>query len=156
MHGLGFFGLEHDPDWWSVQHGPHTGPLPPRPERQSAGPADLTGARGPGGEQATLTGPYYRIGLWMGDDVVIDGPTGQILLLPAADAEPSARAEVVGRNLHDFLALVSVWLLGVHVFTATGDSIEPRETAARVKSLQAMVDPVGAAAGIWGVTLMDH
>ncbi|MFD0343617.1 hypothetical protein ACFVH0_33895, partial [Streptomyces sp. NPDC127117] len=159
VHGLGFFGLERDPDWWSVQHGTHTGPLPPRPERflrELAGPTGLTGARGPGGEQVTLTGPYYRIGLWMGDDVVIDGPTGQILLLPAADAEPAARAEVVGRNLHDFLALVSVWLLGVHVFTATGDSIETREAAARVKSLQAMVDPVGAAAGIWGVALMDH
>ncbi|MER5947715.1 SUKH-4 family immunity protein [Streptomyces sp. NPDC001904] len=159
VHGLGFFGLERDPDWWSVAHGTHTGPPPPRPERllrEIAGPADTAPDDGAGSAHAAPTGPYFRIGLWMGDDVVVDGPTGAVLHLPDQDDEAPGRAEIVGRSLHDFLAMVSVWLLGVHVFTDSGDSVETREVASRVKGLQSTLDPVGAAAGIWGIALMDH
>ncbi|WP_338692591.1 SUKH-4 family immunity protein [Streptomyces sp. Q6] len=102
------------------------------------------------------SGPYFRIGHWMGDDIVIDGPTGAVLHLSEQDGEDSGHAEIVGRSLHDFLAMVSVWLLGAFMFTATGDSIETREIASRVKGLQSTLDPVGAAAGIWGIALMDH
>ncbi|MEU6846172.1 SUKH-4 family immunity protein [Streptomyces sp. NPDC046716] len=157
LSGLGFYGRERDSDWWGVHHGTHTGPLPPLPERllrEIEWSGSVTG--GHPGDPATPSGPYFRIGQWMGDDVVIDGPTGQILHLPDPESDRPGRAEIVGRSLHDFLAMVSVWLLGVSVFTASGDRIETREIASRVKSLQSTIDPVGAAAGIWGVALMDH
>ncbi|MFJ8932437.1 SUKH-4 family immunity protein [Streptomyces sp. NPDC102364] len=140
VHGLGFFGLE--PDDRNLL-------------REVSWPADVARADYQH-EPITLTGPYYAIGLWMGDDVVIDGPTGRILHLPGGNREDSNRAEIVGRNLHDFLAMVSVWLLGVQVFTTSGDETETRDVEPRVKGLQAAIDPIGAAAGIWGVALMDH
>ncbi|MFJ9178783.1 hypothetical protein [Streptomyces sp. NPDC102360] len=158
VHGLGFYGLEPDHRWTDVARGTHKGPLPPHPEhllREVPWPPDVPRADYQG-EQITLTGPYYAIGLWMGDDVVIDGPTGRILHLPGEDREDSNRAEIVGRNLHDFLAMVSVWLLGVQVFTTSGDEIETRDVAPRMKGLQTAIDPIGAEAGIWGVALMDH
>lgn len=92
----------------------------------------------------------------MGDDVVIDGPTGAVLHRSEQGDEGAVRAEIVGRSLHDLLAMVSVWLLGALVFTETGDSIETREIPSRVKGLQSTLDPVGAAAGNWGIALMDH
>lgn len=158
VHGLGFYGLEPDHRWTDVAQGTHTGPLPPRPVnllREVPWPDGVPHA-GYHHEPITSTGPYYAIGLWMGDDVVIDGPTGQILHLPGEDRDDFHRAEIVGRNLHDFLALVSVWLLGVRVFTTSGDEIETRDIADRVKGLQSAIDPLGAAAGVWGVALTEH
>lgn len=143
VHGLGFYG-SYDPDRDD-----------PDLLREVPWPTDVprTDYRH---EPITPTGPYYAIGRWMGDDVVIDGPTGQVLHIPGINREPSHRAEPVGRNLHDFLAMVSVWLLGAEVFTTSGDEIETREVAPRVRTLQTTIDPVGGAAGIWGVALMDH
>ncbi|MFF3644535.1 SUKH-4 family immunity protein [Streptomyces sp. NPDC002564] len=158
VHGLGFFGLERDPAWWSMAHGTHTGPPPPSPERLLREIGQPTGIapEDAGSDHAGPSGPYFRIGQWMGDDVVIDGPTGAVLHLSEQGDEGAVRAEIVGRSLHDFLAMVSVWLLGALVFTETGDGIETREIPSRVKGLQSTLDPAGAAAGIWGIALMDH
>ncbi|MFD7297925.1 SUKH-4 family immunity protein [Streptomyces sp. NPDC059897] len=158
-YGLGFHGREWDSAWWRVAHGTHTGPLPALlPERflrEAEWPVDVPRDTDRWGRAIEAKGPFFVIGTWMGTDVVIDGPSGQVLILPGADRAMFREAEVVARSLESFLAMIVVWLLAFRLRGNERDRDGNRLLADRVRGLHSLIDPVGASSGMWGVALRE-
>ncbi|MFI5657895.1 SUKH-4 family immunity protein [Streptomyces sp. NPDC051684] len=157
-HGLGFHGLEWDSAWWRVAHGTHSGPSPALPDRflrEVEWPVDVPRATDRWDREIEAAGPFFVIGSWMGTDVVIDGPSGQVLTLPGADRAMFREAEVVGRSLESFLAMTSVWLLALRLCTNERDRDANRRLPDRVRGLQSAIDPMGASSGMWDVALRE-
>jgi hypothetical protein len=64
-------------------------------------------------ERPEETGPFFQIGRWMGGALVVDGPTGHVLRLPAETGEDALAALPAAFSLENFLAMVALWITGL-------------------------------------------
>lgn len=64
-------------------------------------------------EPVTESGPFFRIGKWVGGSLVVDGPTGHVLRVPAEPGEDHLGGLPVADSLEEFLTTVAVFVTGL-------------------------------------------
>ncbi|MFJ9180089.1 SUKH-4 family immunity protein [Streptomyces sp. NPDC102360] len=69
-------------------------------------------------EDPAEEGPFFRIGRWMGGELVVDGPTGRVLRVPTDDDpggpdEKYLTALPAARDLETFLTMVALFVTGL-------------------------------------------
>lgn len=64
-------------------------------------------------EPVTESGPFFRIGKWVGGSLVVDGPTGHILRVPTEPGEDHLGGLPVADSLEEFLTMVAVFVTGL-------------------------------------------
>lgn len=107
-------------------------------------------------DPAAESGPFYRIGRWMGGDVVIDGPTGHVLRVPTGPDEDHVAGLPAARSLHQFLTTVALWITGLRTRTTTAaGTAEAELLPGYVRDALADVDATGADQPAWSYVLFN-
>ncbi|MET9513046.1 SUKH-4 family immunity protein [Streptomyces flavidovirens] len=118
-----------------------------------------------------LPGAYYKIGVWVTSDMVLHGPTGQVLLLDADawsnteddfddyfddesgdedDGEvPGSKAVLIASSLAAFIDLLQYYVMGRCMLAASGSRLERVAVRDDLADTLPDLDPAGTTAGIW-------
>ncbi|MFE1771218.1 SUKH-4 family immunity protein [Streptomyces sp. NPDC059008] len=95
------------------------------------------------------TGPFFQIGFWMGGQLVIDGPTGHVLRVPAEPDEEHLAGLPAAHSLENFLTMVALWVTGHLTKGLVEGDDEAALLPAFVRAAHLRIDPVGAEASAW-------
>ncbi|MFI0709770.1 SUKH-4 family immunity protein [Streptomyces inhibens] len=95
------------------------------------------------------TGPFFQIGFWMGGKLVIDGPTGHVLRIPAEPGEEHLAGLPAARSLENFLTMVALWVTGHLTKGLVDGDDEAFQIPEHVLAAHKRIDPVGAEAPAW-------
>ncbi|WP_043264434.1 SUKH-4 family immunity protein [Streptomyces sp. CT34] len=108
-------------------------------------------------QQPTETGPFFQIGMWMGGEILIDGPTGHILRRPGGIDDPTAEGGVlVATGLDNFLTMAALWLTGRRILADVENSDEAHLLRQHIDDALWTVDWHGATAGAWTYPLHNE
>lgn len=100
-------------------------------------------------EQPAENGPFFQIGLWMGAEIVIDGPTGHILRMPRNPDESGLDGYLVATSLDRFLAMVTWWITGRRILDTLGNRDEEHLLRQHIEDAVWEIDNAGAPAEAW-------
>ncbi|MEV0053171.1 SUKH-4 family immunity protein [Saccharopolyspora shandongensis] len=82
----------------------------------------------PGGiEPVPESGPFFQIGKWMGGKLVIDGPTGHVLRVPAEPGQDRLVGLPSAHSLVDFLTMVALYVIGLRTRSILPPASSERE-----------------------------
>lgn len=82
----------------------------------------------PGGiEPVAESGPFFQIGKWMGGKLVIDGPTGHVLRVPAEPGQDRLAGLPAAHSLVDFLTMVALYVIGLRTRSILPPASSERE-----------------------------
>ncbi|MER7150762.1 SUKH-4 family immunity protein [Streptomyces lydicus] len=95
------------------------------------------------------SGPFFHIGFWMGGELVIDGPTGHVLRIPAEPGEEHLAALPAAQSLENFLTMVGQWVTGHLIKELVDGDDEARLLPDYVLAAHKHIDPIGAEAPAW-------
>ncbi|GGU88612.1 hypothetical protein GCM10010211_63820 [Streptomyces albospinus] len=108
-------------------------------------------------QQPDETGPFFQIGLWMGGEILVDGPTGRILRRPGGIDDPTAEGGVlVATDLDNFLTMAALWLTGRRILADIDNSDESHLLRQHIEDALWTVDWDGAGAGAWTYPLHNE
>ncbi|MEV8312062.1 SUKH-4 family immunity protein [Streptomyces flavidovirens] len=121
-----------------------------------------------------LPGAYYKIGMWVTSDMVLHGPTGQVLLLDTDgwtnteddfddyfddesgdddDGEmQGSKALLIASSLAAFIDLLQYYVMGRCMLAASGSRLERLAVRDDLANTLPDLDAAGTAAGIWTAT----
>ncbi|MFE2431315.1 SUKH-4 family immunity protein [Streptomyces sp. NPDC059373] len=100
-------------------------------------------------------GPFFRIGQWMGGLLVLDGPTGAVLRIPAGLDEPGLEGSLVAADLERFLTMTAEWIVGHRTLARIGGREEPRLIRQEIEGRLWLIDHVGSASKAWTYALYN-
>ncbi|MFD5428723.1 SUKH-4 family immunity protein [Streptomyces sp. NPDC127084] len=100
-------------------------------------------------EQAQESGPFYEIGMWMGGEVVIDGPSGHVLRIPSSPDEPGLEGVLVATDLDRFLNMLIEWITGRLILEDLDNSDEAFLLRQHIDDAIWMIDDTSSSAGAW-------
>ncbi|MGW5482137.1 SUKH-4 family immunity protein [Streptomyces sp. NPDC004008] len=106
-------------------------------------------------EPSEETGPFFRIGLWMGGVVVIDGPTGHVLRVPHGADESGLDGALLANDLDRFLRMLVHWITGLRILEDLDNQDEAHLLRQHIDDALWDIDDEGAAAGAWKYALYN-
>ncbi|WP_173019142.1 SUKH-4 family immunity protein [Streptomyces alkaliterrae] len=99
-------------------------------------------------------GPYYRLGVWSGDTIVLDGDTGGVYVA-AQEGEFGWDEPLVASSLRTFLAAVQAYMTGRCLLPMASSAEERREIRDSVLSDLEWIDEEGSRSEAWATALED-
>ncbi|WP_274915601.1 SUKH-4 family immunity protein [Streptomyces sp. WZ-12] len=101
-------------------------------------------------EEPDETGPFYRIGIWMGGDVVVDGPSGHVLRCPGyADDTIAEGGALVATDLEHFLTMAALFVTGRRILMSLDSRDEAHLLRQHIEDALFEVDWECSDAGAW-------
>ncbi|MFE6688048.1 SUKH-4 family immunity protein [Streptomyces sp. NPDC057743] len=101
-------------------------------------------------EEPDETGPFYRIGLWMGGDVVVDGPSGHVLRCPGYSDDTIAEdGALVATDLENFLTMAALFVSGRRILMSLDNRDEAHLLRQHIEDALFDVDWECSDAGAW-------
>ncbi|TJZ55723.1 hypothetical protein FCH28_10435 [Streptomyces piniterrae] len=100
-------------------------------------------------ESPSSSGPFFKIGRWMGGHVLIDGPTGHILRMPSSCDEDGLEGTLVAESLEDFLTKVAHWITGRQILDLTENDVEAHLLRQDIEESLWNIGWRGSTAGAW-------
>ncbi|MET9516900.1 SUKH-4 family immunity protein [Streptomyces sp. NPDC002994] len=100
-------------------------------------------------EQPTESGPFFQIGLWMGAEIVIDGPSGHILRMPPDADESGLEGLLVATDLDRFLAMVTLWITGRRILETLENRDEGHLLRQHIEDALWEIDTEGSHSNAW-------
>ncbi|MFG2532464.1 SUKH-4 family immunity protein [Streptomyces sp. NPDC048516] len=100
-------------------------------------------------------GPYYRIGMWRGQDIAVHGSSGQVHLLPAAPSEEDEGPVLIAGSLRTFIDLLQTYLAGRCMLAMAVSRVEIEAIREDVEITLSSIDEPGTDAGVWSVDLEE-
>ncbi|MGW5247178.1 SUKH-4 family immunity protein [Streptomyces sp. NPDC004129] len=107
-------------------------------------------------EPSEETGPFFRVGLWMGGVVVIDGPTGHVLRVPHGVDESGLDGALLAKDLDRFLRMLVHWITGLRILEDLDNQDEANLLRQHIDDALWDIDDEGAAAGAWKYALHNE
>ncbi|MGV9566423.1 SUKH-4 family immunity protein [Streptomyces sp. NPDC003480] len=107
-------------------------------------------------EPAEETGPFFRIGQWMGGAVVIDGPSGHVLRVPHAADEGGLDGALLADDLDRFLRMLVHWITGLRILENLDNEDEAHLLRQHIDDALWEIDDEGAGAGAWKYALYNE
>ncbi len=104
-------------------------------------------------EQPAENGPFFQIGLWMGAEIVIDGPSGHVLRMPRTADESGLDGFLVATSLDRFLAMVTQWITGRRILWTLENRDEDHLFRQHIEDAVWEIDADGAHANAWTYAL---
>ncbi|WP_308296059.1 SUKH-4 family immunity protein [Streptomyces sp. ISL-96] len=104
-------------------------------------------------EQPAEDGPFFQIGLWMGAEIVIDGPSGHVLRMPRTAEESGLDGLLVATSLDRFLAMVAQWLTGRRILGTLENQDEDHLLRQHIEDAIWDIDADGSRAEAWTYAL---
>ncbi|MBB1262461.1 SUKH-4 family immunity protein, partial [Streptomyces alkaliterrae] len=98
--------------------------------------------------------PYYRLGVWSGDTIVLDGDTGGVYVA-AQEGEFGWDEPLVASSLRTFLAAVQAYMTGRCLLPMASSAEERREIRDSVLSDLEWIDEEGSRSEAWATALED-
>ncbi|MFJ9851582.1 SUKH-4 family immunity protein [Streptomyces sp. NPDC101150] len=99
-------------------------------------------------EEPESEGPFLRLGLWMGADLVLDGTGGEVFRVSGDEGDPVGGA-LVASSLEAFLAMVGQWLIGLRISATVDNRDERYALRQHVSGELWMLDETGAESEAW-------
>ncbi|MFJ6650960.1 SUKH-4 family immunity protein [Streptomyces sp. NPDC091290] len=106
-------------------------------------------------QPAAETGPFFRIGLWSGAELVVDGPTGHVLRMPRSTDESGLDGYLVATDLDRFLAMVTWWITGRRILNTIENRDEEQLFRQHIEDAVWIIDNAGSRAKIWTYALYN-
>ncbi|WP_405409986.1 SUKH-4 family immunity protein [Streptomyces decoyicus] len=100
-------------------------------------------------ETPPASGPFFKIGRWVGGLIVIDGPTGRVLRMPSSPDEDGLEGTLVATSLEAFLTKAAQWITGRQILDATENEIEAHLLRQAIEDALWNIDWRGSTAGAW-------
>ncbi|MFJ9851580.1 SUKH-4 family immunity protein [Streptomyces sp. NPDC101150] len=100
-------------------------------------------------ESPTTPGPFFTIGRWMGGPLVVDGPTGVVLRMPAGPGEDGLEGTLVASGLEPFLTMAAHWITGRQILDVTENETEAHLLRQHIEDALWTIDWRGSTAGAW-------
>ncbi|MFI1732747.1 SUKH-4 family immunity protein [Streptomyces acidicola] len=104
-------------------------------------------------EQPAENGPFFQIGLWMGAEIVIDGPSGHVLRMPRTADESGLAGFLVATSLDRFLAMVTQWITGRRILGTLESQDEDHLFRQHIEDAVWEIDAEGSQAEAWTYAL---
>ena len=104
-------------------------------------------------EQPAEHGPFFQIGLWMGAEIVIDGPSGHVLRMPRTADESGLDGFLVATSLDRFLAMVTRWITGRRILGTLENRDEDHLFRQHIEDAVWEIDAAGSQAEAWTYAL---
>lgn len=104
-------------------------------------------------EQPAENGPFFQIGLWMGAEIVIDGPSGHVLRMPRTADESGLDGFLVATSLDRFLAMVTWWITGRRILGTLENQDEDHLFRQHIEDAVWEIDAAGSQAEAWTYAL---
>jgi hypothetical protein len=104
-------------------------------------------------EQPAENGPFFQIGLWMGAEIVIDGPSGHVLRMPRTADESGLDGFLVATSLDHFLAMVMWWITGRRILGTLENRDEDHLFRQHIEDAVWEIDAAGSQAEAWTYAL---
>ncbi|MEU6370746.1 SUKH-4 family immunity protein [Streptomyces sp. NPDC046931] len=102
------------------------------------------------------TGPFFRIALWMGGVVVIDGPSGHVLRIPHDAEESGLDGALLANDLDRFLRMLTHWITGARILEHLDNEDEAHLLRQHIDDALWDIDDEGADAGAWKYALYNE
>ncbi|MFJ7903842.1 SUKH-4 family immunity protein, partial [Streptomyces sp. NPDC096198] len=102
------------------------------------------------------TGPFFRIGRWMGGVVVIDGPTGHVLRMPHSIEESGLDGTLLANDMDRFLRMLTHWITGLRTLENLDNQDEAHLLRQHIDDALWDLDTEGANAGAWKYALHNE
>lgn len=109
----------------------------------------------PGIQAPAETGPFLRIGWWMGGALVVDGPTGHVLRIPSEPGEDHLAALPAATGLENFLTMVALWITGLRTKAAIEVRDETHLLTQHVLGALWAADTTGGDAPAWSYAFLN-
>jgi len=109
----------------------------------------------PGIQAPAETGPFLRIGWWMGGALVVDGPTGHVLRIPSEPGEDHLAALPAATGLENFLTMVALWITGLRTKAAVENRDETHLLTQHVLGALWVADTTGGDAPAWSYAFLN-
>ncbi|MEU8783656.1 SUKH-4 family immunity protein [Streptomyces sp. NPDC048637] len=100
-------------------------------------------------ETPSASGPFFKLGRWMGGLIVIDGPTGHTLRMPGSPDEDGLEGTLVAASLEAFLTKAAQWITGRRILDATENDTEAHLLRRDIEDALWNIDWRGSTAGAW-------
>ncbi|MFE7607687.1 SUKH-4 family immunity protein [Streptomyces celluloflavus] len=97
-------------------------------------------------------GPFFRLGLWMGGTLVLDGTTGHVLRVPR-EADDPVDGLLVASGLENFLTMVAQWLTGLRIRETVEGRDEEYLLRQHISGALWLIDETGAESEAWSYLL---
>ncbi|WP_030896530.1 SUKH-4 family immunity protein [Streptomyces sp. NRRL S-474] len=104
-------------------------------------------------EPPAENGPFFQIGLWMGAELVIDGPSGHVLRMPRNADESGLDGLLVATSLDRFLAMVAQWITGRRILTTLDNRDEEHLFRQHIEDALWEIDAAGSQSEAWTYAL---
>ncbi|GAB2765224.1 SUKH-4 family immunity protein [Streptomyces bullii] len=104
-------------------------------------------------EQPAESGPFFQIGLWMGAEIVIDGPSGHVLRMPRNADESGLDGFLVATSLDRFLVMITWWITGRRILWTLENRDEDHLFRQHIEDAVWEVDAQGSQAEAWTYAL---
>ncbi|UYB42322.1 SUKH-4 family immunity protein [Streptomyces sp. Je 1-4] len=98
-------------------------------------------------EDPESEGPFFRLGRWMGGDVVLDGTGGAVFRV--TDEDDPVDGALVASSLENFLAMAAQWLTGLRISATVDNSDEQYALRQHVSGELWMLDDAGSQSDAW-------
>lgn len=98
-------------------------------------------------EDPESDGPFFRLGRWMGADVVLDGTGGEVFRV--GDEDDPVDGALVASSLENFLAMTAQWLIGLRISATVDNSDEQYALRQHVSGELWMLDDAGSESDAW-------
>lgn len=98
-------------------------------------------------------GPYFRLGIWMGGAIVLDGEEGTVYRAPADEYDD--HDPLVAVSLGTFLAMLQTYVLLRCLLTMASSLAERDELKEQIETELYWIDEEGAESSAWASALQD-
>lgn len=98
-------------------------------------------------------GPYFRLGIWMGGAIVLDGEEGTVYRAPADEYDD--HGPLVAVSLGAFLAMLQTYVLLRCLLTMASSRAERDELKEQIETELYWIDEEGAESSAWASALQD-
>ncbi|MGW3007642.1 SUKH-4 family immunity protein [Streptomyces sp. NPDC001219] len=100
-------------------------------------------------------GPYFRIGLWRGQDIAVHGSSGQVHLLPDDLTEEDEGTVLIAGGLRTFIELLRTYLTGRCMLAMAAGRVELEAIREDLEITLSSIDEPGTDSGVWSVDLEE-